>query len=363
MRLLITTDTIGGVWTFTQELSFQLIAAGCAINLVSLGRLPSQAQKEWSRYMQHEWPEIFRYDALDVPLEWMPQNESAFCGAADRLMQLAAEFGAQLLHSNQFCFGALPVSIPRAVTAHSDVYSWARACRTMPLKISPWLDRYTSMVSRGLAEADRVIAPTQWMAESLLRDFPLPRTPLVIPNGRSLPPAGSTQRKLQAITAGRLWDEGKNISILAHVRAPFPVLVAGETSLADTGAPEFLGDTRLLGPLGPEELLALFRESALYICTSRYEPFGLAPLEAALSGCAILANDIPSLREVWDDGALYFSSPENLTVLLHQLHADPELLESARETSLRRARLFSAERMGSSYFSLFHELLSAEAPA
>jgi len=37
-----------------------------------------------------------------------------------------------------------------------------------------------------------------------------------------------------------------------------------------------------------------------------YEPFGLAPLEAALSRCAIVANDIPSLREVWGSAAMYF---------------------------------------------------------
>ena len=55
----------------------------------------------------------------------------------------------------------------------------------------------------------------------------------------------------------------------------------------------------MLGPLAEEDLLALFQESAIYLCTSRYEPFGLAPLEAALCGCAVVANDIESLREVW----------------------------------------------------------------
>ncbi len=30
---------------------------------------------------------------------------------------------------------------------------------------------------------------------------------------------------------------------------------------------------------------------------ARYEPFGLSVLEAALSGCALVLGDIPSLRE------------------------------------------------------------------
>ena len=49
-----------------------------------------------------------------------------------------------------------------------------------------------------------------------------------------------------------------------------------------------------------------FRQSAIYLCASRYEPFGLAPLEAALCGCALVLRDLPSLREIWGNSALFF---------------------------------------------------------
>ena len=51
--------------------------------------------------------------------------------------------------------------------------------------------------------------------------------------------------------------------------------------------------------LSEEQMRELLGRAAIYIATSRYEPFGLAPLEAALSRCALVANDIPSLRELW----------------------------------------------------------------
>ena len=73
--------------------------------------------------------------------------------------------------------------------------------------------------------------------------------------------------------------------------------------------------------------------AAIYIATSKYEPFGLAPLEAALSRCAIVANDIPSLREVWEDAALYFRKDDarSLREALVRLHGDRELrLEYAK---------------------------------
>jgi glycosyltransferase involved in cell wall biosynthesis len=360
MRILMTTDTVGGVWTFTEELATALLQHGCAICLVSIGRPASAAQQSWCDRMQSSWQDWFRYEHVDAPLEWMQSNEGAYKDAAPHLLALIEEFNAELLHSNQFCFGALPLDMPKIVTAHSDVFSWAQACRGGALPPSDWLTRYSSLVTRGLRQADAVTAPTRWMATSLANTFALPQTPAVIPNGRTLSPATEVgKRKLQAVTAGRLWDEAKNISLLAGVQSPMPILVAGESehdSAAMTATPD---NATMLGTLGSEELLALFRESAIYICTSRYEPFGLAPLEAALCGCAVLAYDIPSLREVWNSAALYFDSGHSLSLLLHRLDNDVACLTAAQEQSLARAGTFTAERMASGYYRLFEGALAA----
>ena len=39
-----------------------------------------------------------------------------------------------------------------------------------------------------------------------------------------------------------------------------------------------------------------------------YEPFGLAVLEAAQAGCALLLSDIPTFRELWDGAALFVAA-------------------------------------------------------
>jgi glycosyltransferase involved in cell wall biosynthesis len=88
-----------------------------------------------------------------------------------------------------------------------------------------------------------------------------------------------------------------------------------------------------------------------------YEPFGLAPLEAALCGCAVVANDIPSLREVWADSALYFQNRESLSCLLQKLSTDYDFLGQAQIRSQLRARHFTAQRMAAAYLGLFHSLL------
>lgn len=354
MRVMMTTDTIGGVWTFTKELSTELLANGCSVALVSLGRAPSSAQSAWVDAEKHRWGSRFRFESSSAPLEWMEGNERAFSDAAPVLLRLATEFEADVLLSSQFCFGALECDLPRIVVAHSDVLSWAQACRAEGLEQSAWLATYCKLVGDGLRNADAVVAPTHWMLNALAEKFALPSQHLVIANGRKVKPlAEAPERMLQAVTAGRIWDEAKNLRMLRDVKSPMPILVAGESQLESERRRIEGNELRLLGPLDEGQLLGVFRQSAIYICTSIYEPFGLAPLEAALCGCAVVANDIPSLREVWGDGALYFRGAESLSELLNRLSVDVELLRQTQVRSMRRAERFTVEIMASSYSELF----------
>ncbi len=127
----------------------------------------------------------------------MSNNSTAYDGAASLLTRIAREFSADLLHSNQFCFGALPLAIPRLVVAHSDVFSWAAACRDTPLEPAAWLDRYAALVSRGLEAASAIVAPTRWMLQALAQHFESAGyVHVVIYNGRTLTePTGEPREK------------------------------------------------------------------------------------------------------------------------------------------------------------------------
>lgn len=354
MRVLITTDVVGGVWQFTHELAKGLLKEGSPVALVSLGGDPTPEQRQQCAQLTSDYrSDNFLYQSASVPLEWMRQNERAYHDAAPLLLRVAKEFGVDVLHANQFCFGALPLEIPKIITAHSDVLSWAEACRHEPLENSPWLRQYCRLVAEGLDGAAAVIAPTQWMLTALRRNFVVRNPCAVVANGRTLPSANQANRQLRAITAGRLWDEAKDIRILSQVRSPCPLYVAGDAEHEGSRAAVHLASVTLLGRLSEDELLQFFRASAIYICTSRYEPFGLAPLEAALCGCAVLARDIPSLREVWQDGAVYFPDARTLSALLDQLVKDAGSLEVAQHRSRQRAEFFTAERMAAAYRKQF----------
>jgi glycosyltransferase involved in cell wall biosynthesis len=359
MRVLLTTDTVGGVWTFTRELSEGLLALGHDVALVSFGRAPVSSQSAWLAQTARRWSRSFDYQPCDVPLEWMQENDTVFASGDKILHEVIRRFSPDIFHSSQFCWGALKLDLPKVITAHSDVMSWAAAAKPDLLNGSGWLDRYRNLVQRGLDGADAVVAPTRWMHHALRQHLHVNCRSEVIYNGRTMPACDTPerQRKLQAVTAGRLWDEAKGLSILRQITSSMPVMLAGEASF--DGAPMALPSAvTFLGRLGETELACLLQQSSVYIAASVYEPFGLAPLEAALCGCAVLARNLDSMREVWGDAALYFKNAAELEALLSALSIDPDALHQAQLASSTRARQFTAERMTSSYLALYHSLLA-----
>lgn len=359
MRILMTTDTVGGVWTFTQELAAGLLERGCAVRLVSFGKLPSHAQQEQCDALQHAYPRRFAYVASDIALEWMQENGRVLVQGTEFLGREAALFAPDLIHSNQFCFGALNIGIPCVIAAHSDVLSWAKACRPGGLERSQWLGRYIAMVQAGLLAADAVAAPTRWMLDALKESFAVPRLAVVVPNGRTLPLQSSPARELRAVTAGRIWDEAKGVETLAHLESPIPIAVAGD--MRDEANVPWMKKPFLewKGQLSEAEMLRLLRESSIYLCLSKYEPFGLAALEAALCGCAVVARDIAPLREVWRDAAFYFRDAGELTGLLHRLRDDPVMLRRAQMLANGRAQSFTRDRMVNGYLEIYGSVLQS----
>ncbi len=365
MRLVMTTDTVGGVWTYTQELVKGLTGRGHEVVLVSFGRWPSEAQQRWAgRWMQHASPSLFRFVPTDYKLEWMPDGHASFEASCTFLSSLIDRESPDLVHSNQFGYGSLPARVPKVVVAHSDVVSWWHARHGFAPPRSAWMDRYREIVGHGLAGADAVVTPTVWMRDQVIAHYGVAAARCsAIANGRTVPGTSATAKKWQAATAGRLWDEGKNVGILLGLETEIPIYIAGDAS--EPGQKSAAVEMRVrrnvefLGALDSPAISKLLDESALYIATSRYEPFGLAPLEAALAGCVLVLNDIPSLREVWGDAALYYKrdNAASLAVLLQQLAGDPSMVAAAAAAAGKRAReRYSAQTMVSEYCDLYAAL-------
>jgi glycosyltransferase involved in cell wall biosynthesis len=99
----------------------------------------------------------------------------------------------------------------------------------------------------------------------------------------------------------------------------------------------------IAGRLCDAELAWLYRNAQALIFPSKYEGFGLPPLEAQSLGCVVVASDAASLPEVVGDGALYFDPDDPSTLLreLDRLESDPQLAQSLRDRGYVNARRYS----------------------
>ena len=132
MHVLMTADTVGGVWTYTRELVSGLIEQGIRVSLVSLGKLPSPNQTTWMDAL----PEL-DYRPTDYRLEWMQDSERDVEESSNYLESVIREVRPDLLHLNQYCYGTVSPEIPRIVVAHSDVASWRVAVHGHEPKETP----------------------------------------------------------------------------------------------------------------------------------------------------------------------------------------------------------------------------------
>ena len=185
----------------------------------------------------------------------------------------------------------------------------------------------------------------------------------VIPNGRSPEHFKPEVKRSFILSAGRLWDAAKNIGRVAEIahELPWPVYVAGDIQppQQETHQHTLAKECRSLGLLSEPELRRWFAAASIYALPALYEPFGYTPLEAALSGCALVLGDIDSLREIWCDAAV-FVDPNDSAALKNELlnlTNDDERRRDLSQRARERALEFTSARMGENYLAAYAELM------
>jgi alpha-1,3-rhamnosyl/mannosyltransferase len=101
-----------------------------------------------------------------------------------------------------------------------------------------------------------------------------------------------------------------------------------------------------LGYVTAGELAALYAAAELVALPSFYEGFGLPAIEALAAGAPLVASDLPVLREVAGDAALYAppDRPDLWAERIDALLADANLRAELRRKGLERSRLFDWKR-------------------
>jgi alpha-1,3-rhamnosyl/mannosyltransferase len=115
---------------------------------------------------------------------------------------------------------------------------------------------------------------------------------------------------------------------------------------------------RFLGPVDEEDLPALYSAASIFAFPSRYEGFGLPPLEAMACGTAVIAADATSLPEVVGEAGILVDpdDPSAWAQALARLLEDPDLSEEMGRQGIERAKGFRWEETARRTLEVYRSL-------
>jgi glycosyltransferase involved in cell wall biosynthesis len=346
----------GGMETYARELIPELVAAAPEHRFTAfVGRAAAAADGPWRGLVGSV---VVPVDARDR-VQWVRGEQLL-------LPPLARRAGVDLLHS--FASTA-PGWGPfrRVVTIHDLIY------RTLP-EAHPGLRALGMRVLVPLAahRSDRVIADSRATAEDV-------RTHLRIPERRidivelgvgatrhvaPLPEAALRDRLdagarpiLLSVSAKLVHKNlARLIGALARVGGDAverPLLVLPgyatpheEQLRAHAASLGVTDDVRFLGWVSAEELEGLYAAAAAFVFPTLAEGFGLPVLEAMARAVPAACSDIPVLREVAGEDALFFDprSEDSIAASITRLLGDAALAGRLRSAGPKRAAGFSWRR-------------------
>jgi glycosyltransferase involved in cell wall biosynthesis len=349
----MTADAVGGVWQYAIDLARALAPLGTETVLALLGPAPDAAQRRAAEAVPG-----LRLIETGLPLDWLAEDEDAVRASGAAVAMLAVREGADLIQLNQPALAATPMPAPTIAVLHSCVATWWQAAGegAMPGAFA-W---QTRLVAEGLARASVVVCPTQAFADAATRTYALRRSPMVIHNGRAPAVVAAAPMRDFAFTAGRLWDGGKDVATLDRAAGMLgvPFEAAGPLA-APNGDRVEIAHLTTLGRLDDDAVAARLAERPVFVSAARYEPFGLAVLEAAQAGCALVLSDIPTFRELWDGAADFVASGDvaGFAAATAALIADRHRRIAQGEAAQVRARDYTPDRMAAAMAAIHAPLM------
>jgi glycosyltransferase involved in cell wall biosynthesis len=358
----MTADAVGGVWPYALDLAAALARRhGVETTLAVLGPVPNEDQR-WSAGLV---PGLTLVETA-LPLDWLAGRAGEVEAAGRRIAALAVETGAEIVQLNTPALAARAMfPVPTVAVHHSCVATWWSEVRTGPLPDDfAWR---TELVGLGLRAADAVVAPSRAFARATREAYGLPALPQEVWNGRAAPPALESEVEPAefVFSAGRLWDEGKNVQALdaAAARLGVRLLLAGPLQ-GPNGARVTPSHALCLGNLDGESLRDCLARRPVFASTALFEPFGLAVLEAAQAGCALVLSDIPTFRELWADAAVFVPPRDEAAIAaaLDRVLRDRTLRADLGEAARRRAGRYTIAAMADRMARLYRGVAATTAP-
>jgi glycosyltransferase involved in cell wall biosynthesis len=258
---------------------------------------------------------------------------------------------------------------PRRIVHQTALPSEVKATLRILDRVVGALGLYTANIANATATlAAFADYPARYRRSMVLIEHGVPAPSPRRPRGATLRHFGIPDDGTILLNVGRLTAQ-KNQGVLIRALACLPatrLVVAGDGPLrADherlANTLGVAGRLHLLGDAHRDEIADLLAASDLFVFPSTWETFGLAAIEAAMTGLPIIAADLPVLREVLSAGdgvATTFVPPFDVDGWVNAINAGIGALRSDTDPTRRHgasqaiAQRYGVPRMIDAYVTL-----------
>lgn len=357
MTLVLDARTVNPHYPGIGRYTFELARALAALAELTLIVNPLQAQAEM---------DLWALPARRVAVPHSPRALAQQWVVPARLRRLKAT----VYHSPYYAMPYAP-GAPAVVTAHDLIPLLEPEGFSAGQRLA-----YYSLHCLAFHAAAQVVTPSEAARAAFLARFRLkPEAVTAVPHGLSRefqPPSAARIAAVQQayhLPAAYLLYLGsskphKNLVTLVRAMGHLPetappLIVAGPDDLRFPQARRAaagLGErVRFLGRVADADLPALYGGATLYVHPARMEGFGFPVLEALGCGAPVACADIPALRELAHDAAVYFDprEPAAMARVIAEALEDPAGRQARRERGLQRAQAYTWERAAARTLAIY----------
>lgn len=269
------------------------------------------------------------------------------------------------------------------VTIHDILWHQTKGLNVTTLPAPLYLIKhlgYRAVVKNAVSRAIKIIVPSKTVGEDLRKQFNLPKDKLVVTYEGVGIKLKTQKLKVKATTknskvqetsyllyVGSLYPH-KNVEsvvrALKKIKSPPKFVVVCGRSVFWEKFKKFVekenaGDfVKLVGYVSDEELGALYKNARAFVFPTLSEGFGLPGLEAMAAGTPVVCSDIPVLREIYGDAALYFDakSAQDIADKIKQVLTNKKLIKGLISKGKLRVKNYSWRKMTEETVGVYIEL-------
>ncbi len=289
-----------------------------------------------------------------------------------KLVQIFLRENLDLLHTPHF---NVPILYPKPylITIHDILWHKSYGTNVTNLSAPLYWGKYAAYrvaVKFAVAKARRIVVPSHAVEKDVVDFFPKTKGKISVTyEGVSALPQGETAKNKTSylLYVGNLYPH-KNVGNLVRAFKSLTdlelIIVCGR-SVFQEKFNQFLksqkvSGVKLLYTVTDSELATLYKNARAFVFPTLSEGFGLPGLEAMSVDCPVVCSDIPVLREVYGDAALYFNpqSVQDIADKIEKILENKKLRTTLVEEGQRQVKKYSWRKMAEETLDVYKEVLA-----